>query len=326
MNNAPIGIIYAGGTFGSYGTPLAPLNTDIFLPILDNFIAKNTVIGDHPIQILNNSIIKDSSTLTPDDFVQFYHTIQTAYQQGIKRILLITGTDTLAYLSAFLYYALDGIDIVVTITGSMYPLLHHDHLAINHHSDACSNLLNALTFLTNTNHYGVFVSFYNQILVGNSVHKINASAPDAFIGKPFKPSSPSICSGYFIHINRPIECHIHALYALPNLADDLALQLEKFNNLSPTAILLIGFGAGNLAQSDKFINTIKTLINKDFLVIMTSQSPFGERSNNYSAGAWQSTLGILSGGDLPIPALYGQALWLCVSTAPQNRKKQWKIY
>ena len=69
----PIQLIYAGGTFGSYGRPLAPLPAEVFLPTLQTLLAE----PDHahhlpPISWLDNTLIKDSSQLTPVDFVHFY--------------------------------------------------------------------------------------------------------------------------------------------------------------------------------------------------------------------------------------------------------------
>jgi L-asparaginase len=37
---APIQLIYAGGTFGSYGRPLAPLSAEVFLPTLQQLLVE----------------------------------------------------------------------------------------------------------------------------------------------------------------------------------------------------------------------------------------------------------------------------------------------
>ncbi|MDE0490379.1 hypothetical protein NK638_02265 [Psychrobacter sp. A3] len=83
----PIQLIYAGGTFGSYGRPLAPLPAEVFLPTLQTLLAE----PDHahhlpPISWLDNTLIKDSSQLTPVDFVHFYQLILAAYAQGHRRL------------------------------------------------------------------------------------------------------------------------------------------------------------------------------------------------------------------------------------------------
>ena len=126
---APIQLIYAGGTFGSYGRPLAPLSAEVFLPTLQQLLAElDNAFTLSPIAWLNNTLIKDSSQFTPSDFVHFYQLLLSAYQQGSRRFVLITGTDTLSYLGAFLAEAFAGSDICVVVTGSMRPLLDSEEL------------------------------------------------------------------------------------------------------------------------------------------------------------------------------------------------------
>ena len=70
--STPIQLIYAGGTFGSYGRPLAPLSTDVFLPTLQKLLAEhNAATHLTPVSWLNNDLIKDSSQLTPNDLFIF---------------------------------------------------------------------------------------------------------------------------------------------------------------------------------------------------------------------------------------------------------------
>ena len=101
--STPTQLIYAGGTFGSYGRPLTPLSADVFLPTLQQLLAEHSA-ATHlaPVSWLENGLIKDSSQLTPNDFIHFYRLLLSAYAQGHKRFVLITGTDTLSYLGAFL--------------------------------------------------------------------------------------------------------------------------------------------------------------------------------------------------------------------------------
>ncbi|MFT5428785.1 MAG: L-asparaginase, partial [Psychrobacter glaciei] len=44
----PIQLIYAGGTFGSYGRPLAPLSAEIFLPTLQQLLVEQDSSGNLP--------------------------------------------------------------------------------------------------------------------------------------------------------------------------------------------------------------------------------------------------------------------------------------
>ena len=75
----PIQLIYAGGTFGSYGRPLAPLSAEIFLPTLKKLLSEqDNAVTSPAISWLDNTLIKDSSQLTPSDFVHFYQLLLNA--------------------------------------------------------------------------------------------------------------------------------------------------------------------------------------------------------------------------------------------------------
>lgn len=167
-------LIYAGGTFGSYGRPLAPLSAEVFLPTLQQLLTEQDNASNLPqISWLDNALIKDSSQFTPIDFVHFYQLLLSAYQQGGRRFLLITGTDTLSYLGAFLAEAFAGSDICVVVTGSMRPLLNSEELhayKVDAQSDAWSNLTDALK-LAAAGESGVKITFGGESWPAQTVQK-----------------------------------------------------------------------------------------------------------------------------------------------------------
>lgn len=309
-----IHLIYAGGTFGCHGTPLKALPSSQFLPAFAKLCPN--------VNVLDNPIVKDSSTLTPSDFVHFYQLIKTAHQNGANKFLLITGTDTLAYLSAFLTVGLKGLPLTLVVTGSMIPLFDPiiTPLTKDTHSDAWNNLTLALDFF-DKNIHGGFVSFYPTIFHGDSVQKIHKTDKNAFVGIPFGNAYPILNP---LTINRlNTSCSIYSFYCMPNEPDVLADYLEFLANKSPTALIVQGFGAGNMPSSNRLIQAINTLDNKGFLLIMTSASPYGVVSTTYEAGAWQYEQGFVSAGHLTTPAIYAYALWLCLTLPIGERKQAW---
>lgn len=327
-----IQIIYAGGTFGSHGKPLFPLDKDQFLPALWQILPKT------PCQFIDNAVIKDSSSLTAGDFVHFWQLIINAYAQKHTRFIVITGTDTLSYLAAFLAVALANLPISVVITGSMLPLFEPTKtpLSVDNKSDAWNNLSTAIEFLQQLQH-GVFVSFANEIFWGINTQKMHANDKNAFCGTPITNTTPPKLSHNnaldidFVQLSKNAQQFgsIHSLYALPNNPDTLARQLSYLGDSTPTALILIGFGAGNLAVNDTLINQLKQLIGQGFLVIMSKAPPFGSISQSYKAGAWQADIGIQSGQDMPISEIYARALWICLQqsdnkTQPINKAQLWQ--
>ncbi|OAV37368.1 L-asparaginase [Moraxella catarrhalis] len=313
---SPICLIYAGGTFGSHGTPLSALPAEIFLPILSNLYGTT----DHHVKILNNQIIKDSSLMTPSDFVGFYELILTAYHDGYRRFVLITGTDTLSFLAAFLAHAFDEFtDLSLVITGSMQPLLLPQcaDLSINYDSDAWNNLSQSLDLAAAQ--CGTFVHFYHQSFDAKHTQKINSQAPNAFVGADAifqKSSPPSINTAIYLNqlpslIKRAKSVKIRSVYVLPNNPNTLADELLAAADAC--AVILIGYGAGNLPKSQAMIDALAKLTDRGVAIICTTMCTHGGTNMDYAAGAWQYEHGVWVSGSLTIPAIYGQILWLSIT-------------
>lgn len=315
-----IHLLYAGGTFGSYGNPLTTLTANEFLP---KFLPTLQYTG-LKFTVLDNNLIKDSSNFSPDDFFALYRLINDAYFAGAKKIILITGTDTLAYLAAFLHYALGELPLSLVVTGSMLPFFEPNTqpLQVNQNSDAKANFDNALAFLTEkTPNRGVYVSFYQHIYYANSVQKIHSNAKNAFTGTIFNSTlHPSQTLAITQSITPAV---IHTLYCVPNDSTQLSNQLKRLADYPTSAVIIIGFGAGNMPYSNELAQCLQQLTNNGFLVIMTTACPYGDVNQTYATGVWQYQFGAVSGDKLKIPALYAKALWLCSTQPIEHRKTLW---
>ncbi|VEG13691.1 asparaginase domain-containing protein [Moraxella cuniculi] len=325
MTNLNCCLIYAGGTFGSHGVPLSPLPATVFLPILHNQLSQH---GYH-VQILDNRIIKDSSTLTASDFVAFYQLILHAYQQGQRRFVLITGTDTLSFLAAFLANALaDFSDISLVITGSMQPLLiaTSPDYQTDTASDAWANLSEAIDLAMT--HFGVFVQFCYHSFDARNTQKIDSQSDNAFIGataqfgqtRTHSTTIDESLAKLPMLIQQADNTVIEAIYALPNNPDILANALAGIHRHT-RAVILIGFGAGNLPQSESLIAAITKLQQQGIAIISTTMCAYGGVNDNYAAGAWQYQHGVWSAGTLGVAGIYGKALWLALNN--QLTQAQW---
>ncbi|MGP5549432.1 asparaginase [Psychrobacter namhaensis] len=340
----PIQLIYAGGTFGSYGRPLAPLSAEVFLPTLQKLLAdQDNAINLPKISWLDNPLIKDSSQLTPSDFTHFYQLLLTAYAQGDKRFVVITGTDTLSYLGAFLAEAFAGSDICVVVTGSMRPLLDSENLhaySIDAHSDAWDNLNEALK-LAAAGEAGVKISFGGEAWPAQTVQKIHSHDLMAFTGhaRAAYPANSYIKNLSDIRRQHWLDdrqeilssiqsrahyARVHALYCLPNDVEAITQQLQALLSQQPCGIILLGFGAGNIPYSKALADTLELAHEKGHMVICASQCPFGGVSDNYAAGSWQYDHHVIAGGRLTIPAIYARLLWLLLRyDTPARRRQRW---
>ena len=340
----PIQLIYAGGTFGSYGRPLAPLPSDEFLPLLRQLVLDSDNLSQlSSVSILANSLIKDSSQLTTKDFVHFYQLLLSAYAQGHRRYVFITGTDTLSYLGAFLAEAFAGSDICLVLTASMRPLLDSEQIleyTIDSHSDAYSNLEDALK-LAAAAESGVKVCFGGESWAAQTVQKIHSHDLMAFTGhsraaypaNSYVKTLPNTRRQHWIddqhalqdRINKQAEhSHIQALYCLPTDATALTEQINVLLSRPPCGIIILAFGAGNVPYSADLADALQRAYEQGHMVICASQCPFGGVSDSYAAGSWQYDYHVIAGGRLTIPAIYARLLWLLLRyDTPARRRQRW---
>lgn len=331
-------IIYAGGTFGSHGQPLNSLEPSKFLPILQN-ILNNDFKNNNKFEILPNDVVKDSSQLTPSDFAHFYALILQYYQQGIRQFVILTGTDTLGYLSAFLAESLANSDICLVLTGAMQPLLDplSPEYTVNLHSDASKNLWNSYQ-LAMEGKAGVKVCFGDETWSAQTVQKLHSHEMNAFVGyesSDYPANSFQVLANderkYWLqsHI-QSLDMRLHNLqkakilpiFVVPILADNLANQLQNTLEQQPDAIVLLGFGAGNLPRNANIEQLLQQAQQQNCLVVIGTQCAFGGVSASYEAGAWLGRCGVVSAGNLTIPAIFARLLWLSADDITIQQKQQ----
>lgn len=353
----------------------------------------------YQIETLPNQVIKDSSQLTPSDFIHFYQLILTAYNAGYRRFIIITGTDTLSYLSAFLAEAFAGSSLCVALTASMQPLLkiqnnsqtsqsvstdltnHQAQSAntrdytykvsnkhayqINEHSDAWTNLQTAICHAID-GCAGVRVCMDNQCWDAQTVQKLNSHGCDTndkanqsatHQPHPSQSHPTPTCTPFTGHVTHTYPANsftqpssttmamapqsvniarlitqatlidIPILYCLPSPINTLLNQFNRLLPKAPSAIILLGFGAGNLPYSDTFAQSLTDAYDNGHMVVMSTQCPMGGVSSAYSAGAWQYQHHVLSGKNMTLPAIYARLLWLLLTyDSPSQRRQAWLKY
>lgn len=103
--------------------------------------------------------------------------IVTAVDAGHDGVLVLHGTDSLAYSAAALSFLLLGLPVPVLLTGSMLPAGAAD-------SDAWPNLCGALRLFEQGLEDGVQLYFHGQLVHGCRATKLRSEAFDAFVALP----------------------------------------------------------------------------------------------------------------------------------------------
>ena len=112
----------------------------------------------------------DSANIFPEDWARLAQAIslQREYFDGV---VVIHGTDTLAYTSSMLSYMLQNINIPVVITGSQLSIS-------NPVADAMENLRCAI-YMAQSGCPGVFVAFNRKVMLGCRASKVRSLSFDA---------------------------------------------------------------------------------------------------------------------------------------------------
>ena len=165
--NKKVLIINTGGTLSSVAKEhgLTPgLTTDSMLREL------HVVAGEAELITQEFSSL-DSANIFPEDWVRLAQAI-SQQRDEYDGIVVIHGTDTLAYTSSMLSFMLQNIHIPVVITGSQLSIS-------NPVADAMENLRCAI-FMAQSGCPGVFVAFNRKVMLGCRSSKVRSLSFDAF--------------------------------------------------------------------------------------------------------------------------------------------------
>ena len=219
------------------------------------------------------------------------------------------GTDTMAYTAAALYYMLEHIDRPVILTGSQRPL----GLA---GSDAESNLRLAYEAACSS-FAGVAIAFGGRLIHGNAAKKMYSLADDAFrsIGRPeIDLDAPSAPTSPF-HLRDALDERATVIRLYPGMKP---ITIDAHIASGYRGIILEGYGLGSVPGDDaeeSFLPSLDRAKTRACTIVLTTQCIYdGADITHYEVGVRAAELGALSGGTLPIEALYARLMILLAET------------
>lgn len=328
------GVLYLGGTIGCTGQPLAPLSADVFLPQLAALIeAELTTAPPQSQWHYFSGNIKDSSALVPDDWADTIQLLLNPMYSHIQHWIILHGTDTLAFTAAFLAEALRGTALKVVVTGSQLPLLDPIKQTFDPQSDAIHNIKTACAAFTDPSlptQGWVRVAFNKQHWDAGTVQKIHTTENAAFTGhnKSDIPHVQRISTLHTITSNPQrlkealSHLNIQIYYVVPLPLDILIAQLEQVLMSGAEAVIIMAYGLGNFPDDLRIHRALRAAEQRGVLLILTTQVPFGGVQSRYAAGNWLAACGVLSGGALPVPAIFARLAWTMVMKKTYVERRQ----
>ena len=262
-----------------------------------------TAIGaaDAAIEVID-LLSLDSTNIAPSHWQMIARRVADV-RTDYDGFIITHGTDTMAYTAAALYYMLENIDRPVVLTGSQRPLGRDG-------SDAEQNLRLAYEAAC-SNFAGVCVAFGGRLIHGNAAKKMYSLADDAFrsIGRAeIDLSAPSAPSAPF-RLHDALDERVAVICLYPGMKP---ITIDAHIASGYRGIILEGYGCGSVPSDDaeeSFLPSLDRARTRACTIVLTTQCIYdGADLSHYEVGVRAAQLGALSGGRLPIEALYARLM------------------
>ena len=214
----------------------------------------------------------DSSNIGPEDWTGLAKLIAKR-SYDYDGIVVIHGTDTLAYSSAMLSFMLQNISIPVVVTGSQLSIA-------NPVADALENCRCGI-HLAARGYPGVFVAFNRKVILGCRASKVRTMSFDAFesINYPYVGEISSL--GLRVFEKNLVEKK--GIFKPQTEYSDQVALLKLYPGISPEildmyyekgyrAVYIEGFGLGGMPfVKNDFTGKVGEVIDRGMLVLAGSQ-------------------------------------------------------
>lgn len=260
----------------------------------------------------------DSANMNQHNWLAMVTAIRAGVEHdGCDGVLLLHGTDTLAYSAGALSFLLLGLGVPVVLSGSMLPAGAPD-------SDAWSNLFGAMQALQAGVASGVHLYFNGELMHGARVSKLRSDAFDAFQVLPRQRQGQRVAaipvSIDYRHNRTPVN-----LAVLPLFPGIQAAHVQALLDSGVQALLLECYGSGTgPADNAELLAALKTAHSNGVVLAAISQCPSGHvEFGVYAAGSQLASTGLISAGGMTREAALGKLFALLGAGLNQAEVEHW---
>lgn len=243
----------------------------------------------------------DSANMTPAYWQRLREAVVEAIEaQGCDAVLILHGTDTLAYSAAAMSFQLLGLNAPVVFTGSMLPAGVPD-------SDAWENVNGALQALGQGLASGVHLYFHGELLEPTRCAKIRSFGrnPFAALNRARGGEAASALPAALDYRQPRQLANVAVLPLFPGIG---AAQLDGLIDSGIQGLVLECFGSGT-GPSDNadFLASLRRAHRQGVVVVAITQChEGGVELDVYEAGSRLRGVGVLSGGGMTREAAFGK--------------------
>ncbi len=290
-----IALIITGGTILCHETSkgLSPCESmiDKVLSLLPCDIIENVTIKTIPL------MLKDSTNIDASDMLAIAKEVNEKVT-AIDGIVILHGTDTMAYTSAMLDNAFENLPIPVVITGSQRPSFAND-------SDAKRNITSAFNTACSDDIKGVFIAFGDYLIKGKYAHKIDSICNNAFISINGYTAKVNDCGALYDIAKATAIGEYRFSPNIINNAKNTAIfittpystieQLSSVITTSTKKLIIVAYGMGGIPQW--LYPALENAIANGVKVVMISQCLYGGTNTDvYEVGQSAKQTGVVDIG------------------------------
>jgi len=243
----------------------------------------------------------DSANMTPAYWQRLREAVVHAVDtDGCDAVLILHGTDTLAYSAAAMSFQLLGLNAPVVFTGSMLPAGVPD-------SDAWENVNGALTALGEGLASGVHLFFHGELLAPTRCAKIRS-----FGRSPFAALNRSRGGEAASHLPAALDYRrpksLSNIAVMPLFPGIGAAHIDAMIDSGIQALVLECFGSGTgPSDNPAFLASLERAHQQGICVVAITQChEGGVELDVYEAGSRLREVGVLSGGGMTREAAFGK--------------------
>jgi len=242
----------------------------------------------------------DSANMTPAYWQRLRSAVVEAVDEGCDAVLILHGTDTLAYSAAAMSFQLLGLPAPVVFTGSMLPAGVPD-------SDAWENVSGALAALGEGLAAGVHLYFHGALMAPTRCAKVRSFGRHPFAALQRNGGvAKALALPAALDYRQPKAlANIGVLPLVPGMG---AGQLDALLDSGIQALVLECFGSGTgPSDNPAFLASLQRAQDRHIVVVAITQChEGGVELDVYEAGSRLRGVGVLSGGGMTREAAFGK--------------------
>jgi L-asparaginase len=260
----------------------------------------------------------DSANMTPAYWQRLREAVVDAVDiAGCDGVLVLHGTDTLAYSAAAMSFQLSGLHAPVVFTGSMLPAGVPD-------SDAWENVNGALQALGSGLAPGVHLYFHGELLEPTRCAKIRSFGRNPFAALN-RARGGKVASALPAALDYRQPRDLVNVAVLPLFPGIGAAQLDGLIDSGVQGLVLECFGNGT-GPSDNadFLASLQRARQQGVVVVAITQChEGGVELDVYEAGSRLRSVGVLSGGGMTREAAFGKLHALLGTGLDGDEVRRW---